>query len=136
MLRRLMTFVYMEQFNRFILIILHALRTVRGRKWNGLTRKFLFGFPKGSTCWAPVTFDGLPVSTVTLRHLHISHNAPYLPPSPLPKFYISIVFNFAWDGCNTQEKWKTKVMKNLGTQITCASWEMCKWRILFKIFIE
>ena len=31
-----------------------------------------------------------------------------------PKFCISIVFNFSWDGCNTQEKWKTKVMQNLG----------------------
>ena len=26
-----------------------------------------------------------------------------------PKFCISFVFNFFWDGCNTQEKWKTKV---------------------------
>ena len=31
-----------------------------------------------------------------------------------PKFCLSIVFNFAWDGFNTQEKWKTKVMQNLG----------------------
>ena len=22
-----------------------------------------------------------------------------------PKFCINIVFNFSWDGCNTQEKW-------------------------------
>ena len=50
-----------------------------------------------------------------IRHLHISHNAPYLP----PKVCISIVFNFSWDGCNTQEKWKTKVMQNLGGQISC-----------------
>ena len=41
--------------------------------------------------------------------------APYLP----PKFYISIVFNFSWDGCNTQEKWKTKVMQTFGEQIKC-----------------
>ena len=32
-----------------------------------------------------------------IRHLHIFHNAP-----------------FFWDGCNTQEKRKTKVMQNLG----------------------
>ena len=33
-----------------------------------------------------------------------------------PKFCISIIFNFSWDGCNIQEKWKTtwKVMQNLG----------------------
>ena len=30
-----------------------------------------------------------------------------------PKFCKSIVFNFSWDGCTTQEKWKTKVMQNL-----------------------
>ena len=36
-----------------------------------------------------------------------------------PKFCISIVFNFYWDGCNTQEKWKTKVMQSLGWQIRC-----------------
>ena len=36
-----------------------------------------------------------------------------------PKFCTSIVFNFPWDGCNTQEKWKTKVMQNFGGQIRC-----------------
>ena len=46
---------------------------------------------------------------ITIRHFHISHNAPHL----LLKFWISIVFNFSWDGCNTQEKWKTKVMQHI-----------------------
>ena len=42
-----------------------------------------------------------------IRHLHISHNAPYLPPPPPPaKFCIRIVFNF------------------------CALWERCKWRMV------
>ena len=36
-----------------------------------------------------------------------------------PKFCVGTVFNFSWDGCNTQEKWKTKVMQNLGVQIRC-----------------
>ena len=33
-----------------------------------------------------------------------------------PKFCITIIFNFSWDGCNLQEKWKTtwKVMQNFG----------------------
>ena len=33
-----------------------------------------------------------------------------------PKFFISIIFIFFWDGCNTQEKWKTtwKIMQILG----------------------
>ena len=29
------------------------------------------------------------------------------------KVCLSIVFSFSWDGCNTQEKWKTKVMQIL-----------------------
>ena len=45
-----------------------------------------------------------------------------------PRFCISIVFNFSWDGCNTQEKWKTKVMQNFGGK-EGALWEMCKWRL-------
>ena len=36
-----------------------------------------------------------------------------------PKFCINTVFNFSWDGYNTQEKWKTKVMQNLGGQTRC-----------------
>ena len=36
-----------------------------------------------------------------------------------PKFCISIVFNFSWDGCNTQEKWKTMLMQNFGRQKWC-----------------
>ena len=39
-------------------------------------------------------------SVLTIRHLHISHNASCLPlpPSPsFPKFCMSIVFNFSWD---------------------------------------
>ena len=56
-------------------------------------------------------------SVLTIRHLHISHNASCLPlpPSPsFPKFCMSIVFDFSWDGYKTQEKWKTKVMQNFG----------------------
>ena len=47
------------------------------------------------------------------------------------KVCISIVFSFSWDGCNTQEKWKTKVMQILGGwgwRISCVT-EMWKWRI-------
>ena len=50
------------------------------------------------------------LKSARIPHLYISHNAPYLP----PKVCISIVFNFVWDSCNTKEKWKTKVMQNLG----------------------
>ena len=48
------------------------------------------------------------LSFLDIRHLHICHNAPSLP----PKIAISIVFNFSWDSCNTQEKRKAKVMQN------------------------
>ena len=40
--------------------------------------------------------------------MHISHNAPYLPPQ-----------RFSWDGCNTQDKWKVKVVQSFGGQIRC-----------------
>ena len=40
-----------------------------------------------------------------IRHLHISHNAGLM---CRPKFCVSVVFNFSQDGCNIQEKWKTK----------------------------
>ena len=35
--------------------------------------------------------------------MHIIH------PPPPPKFYITIVFDFCWDNCNTQEKLVTMV---------------------------
>jgi len=50
-----------------------------------------------------------------IRHFHISHNTPCLP----PKFCTSIVFSFSWDDCSTQEKWETKVMQNFGGQTRC-----------------
>ena len=52
----------------------------------------------------------------SIRHCHISHNEAYLPPK---KSCISFGFNFSWDGCYTQEKWKTQVTKTLGVQIRC-----------------
>ena len=61
-----------------------------------------------------VNWQFLTVVYVTIRHLLISH---LICP---PKFRISIVFNFSWNGCNTQEKWKTKLMQNFGGQIKCA----------------
>ena len=51
-----------------------------------------------------------------IRHLHSSHNAGLM---CCPKFCVSVVFNFSRDGCNTQEKWKTKVRQNLGGQMRC-----------------
>ena len=53
------------------------------------------------------TFFHLTFNRSLMCHLHISHNAPYLPPQILHKH----CFIFSWDGCNTQEKRKTKVMQ-------------------------
>ena len=50
-----------------------------------------------------------------VRHLHIFQNVPCLP----PKSCASFVFNSFRDGCNTEEKWKTKVIQNFGCQTRC-----------------
>ena len=55
---------------------------------------------------------------VKYHYFHIDHNAPCLPPppspSPPPKKCITVVFNFSWDDCVTQEKLETIVMQNFG----------------------
>ena len=58
-------------------------------------------------CQISLQFVLLPI---LIRHFHLSIMHLVCP----PKFCIRIVFIFFWDGCNTQEKWKTKVMRNLG----------------------
>ena len=63
----------------------------------------------------------------TARHTPLAH-LPLCTLKVSPTFCISTVFNFFWDGCNTQEKWKKKVMQNFGGQIRCIR-EMYKWRI-------
>ena len=71
-------------------------------------------------------------------HLHISHNAPFLPPSPLPqkKFWITLVFHFSWVLQPSQEKLKTMLMQNLGVEGAdkvhygkCASGEWTDYQI-------
>ena len=52
-----------------------------------------------SAYWSCVQFSGL-FSTSPIMHLICP-----------PKFCRSSSFNFSWDGCNTQEKRKTKVMQ-------------------------
>ena len=50
-----------------------------------------------------------------IRHLHISHNAPHLP----PKFCITFVFHFSWVLQPSHEKLKTMLIQNFGWQIRC-----------------
>ena len=50
----------------------------------------------------------------TLLTLNATSTFPIMHLICSPKFCISVVFNFSWDGCNTQEKWKTNVMQKFG----------------------
>ena len=50
----------------------------------------------------------------TLLWLNATSTFPIILLICSPKSCISIVFNFSWDGCNTQEKRKTKVMQKFG----------------------
>ena len=47
---------------------------------------------------------------VAFTNFHVNHNAPCLPPT----FCTTIVFDFSWDDCNTQDKLETMVMQNFG----------------------
>ena len=53
-----------------------------------------------------------------IRHLHISHNAPYSPPHP-PQICVTFVFHFSWVLQPFQEKLKTILMKKFWGQIRC-----------------
>ena len=46
------------------------------------------------------------------HYIHLNHSAnnTTIP----PQFWITIVFNFSWKDCNTQEKFETIVMQNFG----------------------
>ena len=48
----------------------------------------------------------------SIHHFHIDHNAPYLPPPPLPQFCIIVVSNFSWVLQSFEEKSKTMAMQN------------------------
>ena len=50
-----------------------------------------------------------------IRHLLISHNAPYLP----LKICITFVFHFSWVLQPSQEKLKTILMQNFGGHKRC-----------------
>ena len=45
-----------------------------------------------------------------IHHFYKDHNAPCLP----PKLWITIVLDFSWDDCNTQENLETMVMQDSG----------------------
>ena len=47
-----------------------------------------------------------------IPYIHLSHSANNT--TILPQFWITIVFNFSWEDCNTQEKFETMVIQNFG----------------------
>ena len=63
---------------------------------------------------------------LAIRHLHISHNSPYLP----LKFCISIVFNFSYrTAVKPRRNEKQRLCNIWGGGKKGVLWKMCKWRI-------
>ena len=69
----------------------------------------------------PMVMTSLLMSSlpISIRHLHISHSAPYLPPPPTPQIWHNLVFLFSWVLQLSQEKLKTMLMQTFGGQIRC-----------------
>ena len=82
--------------------------------------------------WFATTWRGSHVgrSNNTIRHLHISHNAPYSPPPPTT-FCITFAFHFPYVLQPSQEKLKTILMQNFWGQ-QGALWEMCNSEFFFR----
>ena len=55
----------------------------------------------------------------SIRHLHISHNTPSLPPSPPPPILRSLCFQLSWVLQSSQGKLKTLLMQNLWGKTKC-----------------
>ena len=52
---------------------------------------------------------------ISIRHLHISHSAPYLP----PKFCLTFVYHFSWYYSRPKGNGKQYLRKMFGGQIRC-----------------
>ena len=62
--------------------------------------------------------------TQVLRHLHVSHNAPYLPPKSWHNLCFSFLLNIT--AAPREIILKTMLVQNFVGQITCIIWEVCK----------
>ena len=71
------------------------------------------------TCVTPPPPPLLPPLFWSIRHLQISHNAPYFPSKILQK------------PRSSQEKWKTNVMQNFGRQIRYITGDVVAYVLLF-----
>ena len=60
----------------------------------------------------PLMPDVLQDNHQGIHHFHIDHNAPCL--LYPPKFCITIVLDFSWEDCYTQDKLETIIMQNFG----------------------
>ena len=69
--------------------------------------------------WLKLSSWSFQIQIKRMKLLYAASTFPIMHLICHPKFGIRIVFNFSWDGCNNQEKWKTKVMQNFGGQIRC-----------------
>ena len=49
--------------------------------------------------------------------MHLVYPPAPPPPSPKKQLFITIVSDFSWDDCNTQENWKQWLSKRLGSKI-------------------
>ena len=52
-----------------------------------------------------------------IHYIHLNHSANNT--TILPQFWITVVFNFSWEYCNTQEKFETIVMQNFWGWTRC-----------------
>ena len=60
--------------------------------------------------------------TQVLRHLHVSHNAPYLP----PKSWHNLCFSFLLNITAAPREIENNACAKFGGQIICIIWEVCK----------
>ena len=52
-----------------------------------------------------------------IHYIHLNHSANNT--TILPQFWITVVFSFSWEDCNTQEKFETIVMQNIWGWTRC-----------------
>ena len=78
---------------------------LRGAKLLRWRARYALGQEKRITSSKVIISLSCPGVSLTLLHLHISHNAPYLPPPP-PKFCITFVFHSPGYYSRPKRNWK------------------------------
>ena len=79
---------------------------LRGAKLLRWRARYALGQEKRITSSKVIISLSCPGVSLTLLHLHISHNAPYLPPPPPPKFCITFVFHSPGYYRRPKRNWK------------------------------